>query len=454
VRRLISRIWNWFRRRSKASTPDASLREFVYLDEVSVYSLTASRRGPITSELTDTESESVRSVLDSTLSVNPGVGGRAGVGSQFERSRTRGTQVVRKSIIQATFKDLLDFETESMQLRDGLGPDGLPDIQTLDELRQLDVTEQGRHLISAKSLSRGQLLELEVELDAEAVFRASRVMSTAFAFFDQIPELFPSGPGDLAQARAANQMFEQMLAGLVPIRGEATNYKYIELDGEGLLISRSILRKLGGLREVDPQPIHVVGVAEADLFWRDLRRVLFSRSKYFVMFRLNGDGLTDSWKPVKLADVLESVIPNLASLIEQAGQSFLEGAAQGAASQLEGRDESGDKALLDFATAAASKVGIQWSSENSTEMNLSEIDPDFTTVESQRETFAPIISYLEEGSGQTIDPADAAELRHQILVANGHLPDFADGQPMVGETLIEPSDPEHLLDSEIVAIYW
>jgi hypothetical protein len=44
-----------WRRRWAAKNEKGMLREFVYLDEVSVYSLIASRLGPIAAEFTDTQ---------------------------------------------------------------------------------------------------------------------------------------------------------------------------------------------------------------------------------------------------------------------------------------------------------------------------------------------------------------------------------------------------------------
>ena len=61
--RFTSRVRDWLRRpRRRPVTPssDGLLREFVYLDEVSVYSILASRKGAIPIEFTENQTEPPR----------------------------------------------------------------------------------------------------------------------------------------------------------------------------------------------------------------------------------------------------------------------------------------------------------------------------------------------------------------------------------------------------------
>src|SRR3569832_962441 len=88
------------RRKRAAKRLKAMLREFVYLDEVSVYSLLASRLGPLATEFTDTERASLK--IEAV-----GVGGGTEVGSQ----------VLRKSTVQTSFKELYELEISSLAMR-------------------------------------------------------------------------------------------------------------------------------------------------------------------------------------------------------------------------------------------------------------------------------------------------------------------------------------------------
>ena len=61
--------------------------------------------------------------------------------------------------------------------------------------------------------------------------------------------------------------------------------------------------------------MYVVGVAEKGLFWKDLRRVLFSGSQYTTLCRLTVEGLAERWHPVKVANVLAGIVPNVDELV-------------------------------------------------------------------------------------------------------------------------------------------
>src|SRR5262245_31681899 len=103
------------RRVRAARTATAPLREFVYLDEVSVYSLLASRQGALASEYTDIRSATT------TAEVGGGVGAAAAVfkadlNSKISGSGTESVQVIRRSTIQAAFKELRDGEDERLAI--------------------------------------------------------------------------------------------------------------------------------------------------------------------------------------------------------------------------------------------------------------------------------------------------------------------------------------------------
>ena len=83
TRRRITRLklawWSWRRWRAAGQNRHTPLREFVYLDEVSVYSLIASRLGPIAAEFSETQTESLQD--------QSGVSGRLGPETR-RRART------------------------------------------------------------------------------------------------------------------------------------------------------------------------------------------------------------------------------------------------------------------------------------------------------------------------------------------------------------------------------
>lgn len=158
--KLITRLRVWFRRwrRKRASKrQSAPLREFVYLDEVSVYSLIASRLGPIAAEFTEKQTASLQSETRSSLSAGSGVA-KAGVDSRLATGQTQESQVVRRSIVQTTFKEFYEMEQDSLAMRpipEGLEPpktDSLEDLET-----NMEELENKGWIVDPAKLPRGQL---------------------------------------------------------------------------------------------------------------------------------------------------------------------------------------------------------------------------------------------------------------------------------------------------------
>ena len=75
------------------------------------------------------------------------------------------------------------------------------------------------------------------------------------------------------------------------------------------LVHRRVLNQLSEDDTLQRRPVYIVGVAEQSLFWKDIRRVLFSGSRFRVLCRVAQDGIQESWTPVKLAHVLDAVLP-------------------------------------------------------------------------------------------------------------------------------------------------
>jgi hypothetical protein len=434
----------WWRRRA---THDDKLREFVYLDEVSVYSLLASRSDGFI-ELDKTLSESVSKRRG--LSARIGGGGKdlgAEVRSHLEDTTSSGSQVVKKSIIQTAFKQLLERESASLVISEGYQRTKLPKIASERDLSR--VRDQS-HVIPVSRLQRGGLLELEVELDTERLFQASRVVATLFEFFERIPELFPLDPASRSAGAQIRSLFDQLLHDLVPIEARVVNYELVKGESDRFLVSTELLESDGWRLGLNQQSVYVVGVAEEKHFWRDLRRVLFSRSRYHIMARLGRDGIQARWQPAKVVEMLDRVIPQVDDQIRLLGESFLEGVKEGADQEGVDRPRERSRKLEQFAVLLAEKNGCAWEQTDSMESGLAaRSDPDPNDIEAQREASRPIVTHLESKTGKNLDPEVTSEVRAEIFLDPG-----MDGD-LVVEQEHDRRDPElALLDCEIVAIYW
>lgn len=89
---LRERIRRWRRRRAARKERSTPLREFVYLDEVSVFSLLASRVGAIAAEFTATESTSLRNEVGTSADLSAGLV-KSGISSRAEVGRTSGSRL-------------------------------------------------------------------------------------------------------------------------------------------------------------------------------------------------------------------------------------------------------------------------------------------------------------------------------------------------------------------------
>ena len=101
----------------------------------------------------------------------------------------------------------------------------------------------------------------------------------------------------LRPALSVNAVLKKLPAGLVPVRGRATHYVLIRAADQEWVIHRKVLHQLPEDWAEQGQAIDMVAVAEASLFWKDIRRVLFAGSRYSLLCRIGRDGLTATGRP-------------------------------------------------------------------------------------------------------------------------------------------------------------
>ncbi len=462
---IVNRIKLWFRRwrRKRAFEKEKSpLREFVYLDEVSVFSLVASRLGAIATEFTDKETASLQSEINANISGGGAGVAKAGLDSRLTSGQTQESQVVRKSIVQTTFKELYEQERDSLAMRLMAENGEVPKLGSLDEVEsKLEELESGGWIAVPEKLTRGGLVEAEVQLEAENIFRVSATISAIQDIVQDDAEMFElDGNEGLAQLRAFSRVLQKLLVGLVPVRGRVVDYEVAEIGGRELIVHRGLLERLSSTRESLPsRPLYVVGVTEESLFWKDIRRVLFSNSRFQVLCRISQGGLRHTWTPVKLLQVLQSMVPRLADPLEEALGSGAAALTDGSKPDegVEQKEQLMREALVSYASSLAEHYGFELA-----EQGLSEVDllaerhcVSFGTLMERREAFGAITSFLHERFDFPREPDTVATYRGVALSDAGFnfsgqvspLPDSDNVQPSA-------SPPGRFLDSEFVAIYW
>lgn len=455
---LRSRVRSWRRhRRWNRSARDTAdlLREFVYLDEVSVYSLIASKDGMIATELTDTQASSLRSEASSSLGGSAGVA-RAGVAATIETNETNSTQLLRKAVVQSTFRDLHNRIATELVIGPPAKGDTAPRIGATSDLRQL--VGRGVWVIDPSTLARGQMIELSVTLEAEPLFQARTMMSVVLEMILDDPQQFGNTDlGSLTQAAFASQMLDKLLVGLVPLHCLATDYVVVEAaDRQELLVHREVSSQVAG---VPSKPLSLVGVAEQGLFWKDLRRVVFSGDAHTVLARIGRNGLQSTWSSLKLVDVLEAITPGMQAAVEQMNRTILPTTTdmdQPALSITTGLQVAPRETLVKYALLLAENVGAAVSESNLDQAGLLDIADQLnrdTPIATWRLAFSPIAEYVDALTDKQINPEVGSHLRMLALseAGFGHVPAATVASP--NNDSASGSD-ERLIDAEIIAIYW
>ena len=422
----------------------APLREFVYLDEVSVFSLLASRTGPIATEFTKTEAFSLK----------------ADAGGFIGSSVETGSQVLRKSTIQTTFKDLYELERTSFAIRpmdETLKPPAIATVNDLMTRRHLLMTEGW--VIDPENLVRGKLLEVEVQLEAEDIFRVREVISAVLEIIEENPAMFGIDPGsNIALVKSFGRMLEKLLVGLVPVSGHAIDYEVVSIEEKEWIVHRKLLNQLSKTELLPRRLLYVVGVAEQPLFWRDVRRILFSKARFRVLCRLAEDRIQHSWRPVKLAHVLDLIVPGLGNQIDSLGSGVLASIIRASKTEPRiDRQQQMREALVSYARLFAERYG-----QSITEQEL--VDAGVLTEQQcnsygglmeRREAFNAIATFLIQRFGIEREPMVIAECRAEALEKaglgwSGPSPSFAPSDNVPAAV----SSGHRFLDSEFVAIYW
>ena len=460
---ILSWIRNRFPRRKAGDTSNShsdTRREFVYLDEVSVYSILASRKDGIATQFTETQTYS----LNSELSSSAGVGfsaTRAKLDSKIQAGQVQGSQVLRKAIIQSSFKELYDIERPDLALRARVEGD-VPKVRDADDLLRILGDNSGDGwLVDASTIHRGDLLEVHVELAAEPIFQMATLI-TAFSELTENKEVLfgRSITSQVSEMQAMAHLLDSMLVGLVPIRGRLLDYDCLTIEGREVLIHRSLLNEIEGGAQLQTQPAVVVGVAQGDLFWKDIRRVLFSRAPYTLFCRLATSGLTDTWNPIKFADVLTDIAPSFGEMVRKFNEEarLAMKAAPDVLQEGHGENSRGESEVIRCYTALlAGHHGayLEPGVVDDLVLSMPRREGWLDSVDGRRPVFAHVTNRVDTELGVETPNDVAYELRNTAVnsVISIGTPATQMSRSGDGRTPLAARE-EKFLDAEIVAIYW
>lgn len=460
---LADRFKSWRNRRARRRvlrSSDGPLREFVYLDDVSLYSLLASRKDGIATEFTESETASLNGEVSG--SVGAGVGGsRAESRARFEAGQSRTTQVVRKAIVQSSSRSFATSSSSASQCRRRWDCH-----RGANRLSTFSASTPGtnRDGSSTRSASSGVTLSRSRSHSRLITSRASTAITTVREIMQENLQLFGADNLEqLAEMRAVGRMLESLLVGLVPVRGRLTRYETLVVAGKERLVHRDLVEQLSPSERATACPTFIVGVAERDLFWKDIRRILFSQSTFTVFGRLSAGGTSDTWRPVKLLDVLGEIHPMFGEEISDLGETALLAmeAAVDASQQPTTDRLAGLGIASSFLALLAEHHGVEMPDETleSCLRSASPSDPGWiTAVDSRRTVLRQLQEAFDSSFGVVTPRETASNLRIASVLEAGLT---LDGSVSVvtapsAQVQVPAVVPRHerFLDTELVAVYW
>ena len=287
---------NKFRRQKEVG--QFQLREFIYLDEVSLQSLLVSLHGELTEKKSITDSTSNTRNVGGNIDTNNLAPLKLGFTAQYQSGKSSATQTETKATVQSWFREL--YETPNI-----LGVQPLEDdAQTITVKSSADIIP-GNHpnyCIRSSELQRGTLVELKVALATDPYFNVVTSLSEFFKLSENISDL-----NGYSEIKWQIELLQQLLAGLIPIKAEILNYHALKVGDDTYLVHEDKVK----VTEVSSSKIKVnlVGVTELSAYWKDIRRVLFSNQEFRILCRISRPGLVQDWNPIKLLDLFGNVFP-------------------------------------------------------------------------------------------------------------------------------------------------
>ncbi|TDZ93730.1 hypothetical protein [Mycobacteroides salmoniphilum] len=432
--------WRRFLRRpfSNLNSEDSRtpLREFAYLDEVSLTSLLSSQTGEITFEILNATTESQDAQRSASSSGNLGVV-KNEFASRYQTSNSKSIHTTRKSNVQSLFREFHSITQSTLLARyekePSIGKKSSPD----EVIGNIDLCTPIEYF------KRGSLIELTVELDVDPIFKVSTMMSELRDLSSEYEDVFNYSliPADIS---GTVQILERLLTGLIPIRGTSVNLVVFEKDKKQYVTHRNVARHLG----VQSEPLVIVGVTEHLCYWKDIRRVLFSKSAYTILCRLSRDGIQSEWTPVKLAELFKDVAPDMKNALSEL--SLLSNTALSPTGHTVTSPLLADT-LRNFTEKLSADRGIQTTSR------MGELEAVYalsgssdSSITAQREAFDSVLEIL----GITLDSDEYLKRRRAARESTG-LTLFQDTRPYRHSTTKQPQgQPEAMLDCEPIAIYW
>ena len=469
IKHPITSFKQWRAKKKNLKTDDVKeiwppLREFVYLDEVSLHSLLVSQTSTVPYEISHAMSLANEAEVSGTAGASAtagpqmlGVSTQSSITGRYQTSNSNSTQSSRKAVVQTLFKELSELPLEFKFSPQNNPSQAFQSIQSLCEVIEPGYSEP------AEDLTRGTLVEIEVRLSVDPVYKLSTMMAEYTAMADEFPGMFQEHGhlNFLHESQPLLKVLDQFLAGLIPIKATAVDHVVVDINEQEYVVHREAVKDLG----VETKPLHIVGVTEQVGYWKDTRRVLFSDAKFTVLCRIAKDGLQTIWSPVKLADLFTDVAPDF---MHQINAVRLPSATEeGSTAQRPVSTTPLTEALQHYKTLLVGSLPVA-TETSGTKFRALQAQAATGPVDaiSQRELFDAVrdmvvneLNVTKPSPDEDLeyrqsarDKAGLALFPSRNIEANNSHSDHTSTRK--NDLSGDEESPERLLDTEVIAIYW
>jgi len=421
------------------------LREFIYLDEVSLRSLLSSKKGEITSTTSTEVSRTVENESRDTAGVNVPTFGKVEATSRFQTRNSSTLQTANKATVQSWFREL--DQIQDIRL-----------LETVQEVRPFQTTQELTECahpsicLAEERIERGEIVEFRVRLSADPIFHMITLFSEFKAMATDFPDIMSAHGGldQFSEVEGVTLVIQRLLAGLIPVRAEILDYVAIEIDGSQYVVHIDAISSLN----IEHKPLEIVCVTELDAYWKDIRRVLFSDAEFTMLARVATSKLQTSWTPIKLADLMRVLVPDMSDLLNDATRflfdpDYIDNSQSDVSSKFK-------TALLSYAEYLIGDAKLSDADRAKINSGILGLETTDQTVTSQKKAFVFVRKLASEFVDVEVSPERDLELREQ---ARGlvDIPYFisTDRTPHMPDTDHKSEDKSRMfLDVEVVAMYW
>ncbi|MEN0101383.1 MAG: hypothetical protein AAGC90_00545 [Curtobacterium sp.] len=304
----------FFKRR--VAIDETPIREFVYLDEVSVESLLASVDGEVLVQRMTSESRSTESEMGGSLGANTPFS-KASFAPTLKKTRGNEVQELRKSVAQSAFARFRNKNFHRFVIRPLKARVPKRVQRRLLSLEPKTLRKYGQGL-PLRDLRRGDLLEIDATIAAADIFKARTAISAITDVVDANPAFLTTELRDqLGVAKPLISLIDSLNGDAIPVRGESTSIATTEIGGETWLVSASPLVGLTG------EAVTLDSQAFARWFWGDVGRILFRPARYKMLCRVLSTEVRDEPTNSYVGSILRTVSEDLAETVDGLGSTFL-----------------------------------------------------------------------------------------------------------------------------------